>query len=157
MYDNRIWFDDLGANANGVPVVNVMDRDGNPLEYDIPLWQAHLKYKSRYSPAIASMMGAWDAGDPYGSAHEFAYAVAQCGRALDNPEPARILNFRPSPIARDLLIEQLADGQDEDAGIALADLASNVQAGIVTEDDLVFAAKVLHRYLGILEAAGLSY
>lgn len=157
MYDNGIWFDDLGDNVNRVPVVNVMSREGDPLEYEIPLWRAHMKYKSGHTPAIASMMGAWDEGDPYGSAHEFAYAVAQCGRALDNPEPAQILNFRPSPLARNLLIEQLADGQDEEAGIAIADLASNVQAGVVTEDDLVFAAKVLHRYLGILESAGLSY
>lgn len=155
-YDNGIAFDVIGT-LHGNEIVNVIDRDGNPLEYEVPRWKANWTYKRLHSPAIRALLDSWDGGDPFGSAMSAAWAVAECGRAMGNAEPGQTLNYRPSPLSYEMTIEQLADGQAEDAGFETAELASAIQQGLVTEDDLVFAAKVLSRYIDICERAGKSY
>jgi hypothetical protein len=157
-YDNGVTFDSLGhAGPGSVDYVNVIDRDGNPLEYEIPRWKANFKYKRRYSPAIAVMMDSWDGDDPWGSAVTMGFAVYEVSRALDIPEIAHILQASPgmTPVYS---IDELADSNGEgDIQFETMELASAVRDGRVTDADLIFAAKVLNRYIDICRNAGKDY
>lgn len=156
-YDNGITFDSLGHTPGQVDYVNAIDRDGNPLEYEIPRWEANWKYKRRNSPAIAAMMDDWDGGDPFGSAMHAAWAVAEVSRAVGDPpssEVTQTLSYRPSPIADNPSLTELADDAED---FETRTLAEAVVAGRVEASDLVFAARVLHRYIDICERAGMSY
>jgi hypothetical protein len=157
-YDNGITFDSLGHTPGQVDYVNVIDREGNPLAYELPRWKANWQFKRRYSPAIATMMDGWDGGDPFGSAMEMAWAVAEVGRAMDEPEPGQTLNYRPSPLSYSRTVEEIASGErEDDISFTMECLAQAVQDGRVSVDDLVFAAKVLHRYIDICRQAGKDY
>jgi hypothetical protein len=134
-------------------------RDGETLADAMPRWKANWDFKRRYSPAIATMMDGWDGGDPFGSAMELAWAVAEVGRAMDEPEPGQTLNYRPSPLSYSRTVEQIANGSrvDDEISFAMESLADAVVDGRVTIDDLVFSAKVLSRYIGICRQAGVDY
>jgi hypothetical protein len=121
-------------------------RDGETLADAMPRWKANWDFKRRYSPAIATMMDGWDGGDPFGS-------------AMDEPEPGQTLNYRPSPLSYSRTVEQIANGSrvDDEISFAMESLADAVVDGRVTIDDLVFAAKVLSRYIGICRQAGVDY
>lgn len=154
-YDNGITFDSLGHTPGQVDYVNVIDRDGNPIAYTIPRWKANFDYKRRYSPAIAAMMDCWDGGDMWGSAIAMAFAVAEVADAVDYDEPGQILDYRPSPVKSELSLDELVD--HDETSIETTELGEAVQDGRVTNDDLKFAARVLNRYLAILDRAGQSY
>lgn len=157
-YDNGIRFDRLEGTDNGQVYVNVLSREGDPLEYTIPLWKANWEYKRRYSPAIAAMMDSWDGGDPWGSANEMAFAVSEVARAMGESVPQALLSYRPSPIAPSYTLDELANvGPDDDVSFLTTELADAVRDGRVEASDLIFAARVLNRYLNMLDNAGQSY
>lgn len=108
-----------------------------------------------YSPAIDAMIDSFDGGDPFGSAMSMAWAVAECGRAMGEPEPGQRLNYRPSPLSYTRTIDDLADDTGGDYETTV--LAQAIRDGRVTVPDLVVAARVLNRYLNLCRKAGRDY
>lgn len=113
----------------------------------------------QHSPVIDLMIDSWDPGDPFGSAMEAAWAVAVVSYAQGTTEAVGVLDYRPSPLGSPTW-DDLTSGATEDNSditIQMTDLADAYAAEDVSDEDLIFAAKVLSRYIGILKAAGKSY
>lgn len=116
----------------------------------------------RYSPAIAAAIEGWDGGDPWGSAMDMAWAVAEVARAgVVGTEVAATLEVSWGAMSP-MSIDEMADVEEDpdnrgDVSFTTAMLAAAYRDGRVTDDDLTFAARVLDRYLDILRAAGHDY
>lgn len=103
------------------------------------------------------MIDGWDGGDPFGSAMSMAWAVAEIGRVIGDPEPGQTLNYRPSPLAGNVTLDEYADNEDASYDYETETLAQAVRSREVTADDLLFAARVLHRYIDLCVKAGKDY
>lgn len=127
----------------------------------------------RYSPAIDAMIDAWDGGDVWGSAMSMAWAVAEVARAAElesDAEPIDHVELDRVPqilevswgMTPALSIEEMASVEENpedrgDVSFETGVLAAAYQRGDVTDADLLFAARVLDRYLDIARAAGHDY
>lgn len=112
-----------------------------------------------HTPAIAYLIDGWDAGDPWGSATSAGWAVAEVARAaaVSDVDSALEISWGCVPVI-DLgeTADSLWDGNG-DVSFETAILAAAYLSGDVTDDDLLFAARVLSRYLDLCESAGLDY
>lgn len=129
--------------------------------------------RRHYSPAIDAMIDGWDGGDVWGSAMSMAWAVAEVARAAEiesNAAPVDHVELDRVPqilevswgAAQPMTIDEMADveGNPEDRGdvsFETSMLAAAYRDGRVTDADLLFAARVLDRYLDIARAAGQDY
>jgi hypothetical protein len=116
------------------------------------------KYHSR---AISFLMDDWDDYDPWGSAMSAAWTVAEVARAVDVLEIESILEITWNCVPVIDLSEAAASLDDRDnngdVSFGTAILAAAYLSGDVTDDDLLFVARVLSRYLNLCRAAGLDY
>lgn len=114
-----------------------------------------------HSPAIAWMIDGWDGGDPWGSAMEMAWAVAEVSWALGEYGPVAVLGVTWGahvPNVADIR-EAMREGSDYtgDVSYDMQALLGGWDAGEVTLDHMTFAARVLTRYLDLCKRAGLDY
>lgn len=116
-----------------------------------------------HSPVIARMIDSWDGGDPFGSAMSAAWAVAEVARAAGVPEVDTTLSVSWGAVpmidlgeAADTLTADEPD-PGSDISYETAALADAYLSGEITDQDLTFAARVLHRYIDLCERAGISY
>lgn len=119
--------------------------------------------RRHHSPVIAHLIDGWDSGDNWGSAMSGAWAVAEVARAAGIDDVvAPILAVSWGPIAETIDLGEAADTLSDrdyggDVSFETAVLADAYLSGRITDDDLIFAARVLTRYIDLCDAAGLSY
>jgi hypothetical protein len=114
-----------------------------------------------HTPAIAYLIDGWDGGDPWGSAMSAGWAVAEVARAAAVPgvDSALEISWGCGPV---IDLGEAADSLDDrddngDVSFETAILSAAYLSGDVTDDDLLFAARVLSRYLDLCKSAGLDY
>lgn len=156
----------VGTDTIGLTVVSWMTGGTDTL----PAVDLLAAQRRHYSPAIDAMIDGWDGGDVWGSAMSMAWAVAEVARAaaierdaddveLDVVDTVLEVAWGPTvPLSLDELasVEEDPDNRG-DVSFETGVLAAAYQDGRVTDEDLVFAARVLARYLDICRAAGLDY
>jgi hypothetical protein len=114
-----------------------------------------------HSFVISLLMDDWDDHDSWGSAMSAAWSVAEVARAVDVLEVESTLeitwNCEPMIDLNEAAASLDDRDNDSDVSFGTAILAAAYLSGDVTDDDLLFAARVLSRYLNLCRAAGLDY
>lgn len=108
------------------------------------------------NPVIDLIRDGWDAADPWGTAINALFDLAEVVYAADIPIPEE-LGYQPGACEPESLEDMATEHGDGQTPFNVYLFASEYLAGNITERDMRLAALTLNRYCDMCRAAGLDY
>jgi hypothetical protein len=108
------------------------------------------------NPVIDYVRDWWDDGDPWGTAINALFDLAEVMYSAGIPIPEE-LEYRHGTYEAESLEEMATENEDGQTPYAVFVFASAYLSGEITENDMRLAALTLNRYLALCRSAGLDY
>jgi hypothetical protein len=108
------------------------------------------------NPVIDYVRDWWDSGDPWGTAINALFDLAEVMYAAGIPIPAE-LEYQHGAYESETVEEMATESDDGQTPYGVFVFASEYLAGNITERDMRLAALTLNRYVDACRAAGLDY
>ena len=108
------------------------------------------------NPVIDYVSDRWDGGDPWGTAINALFDLAEVMYAAGIPIPAE-LEYQHGACEPETVEEMAIENPDGQTPYGVFEFASAYVSGEITENDMRLAALTLNRYVALCRDAGLDY